>query len=133
VTAVLIGPERESEGIVADGVTFKKAAKSAENVLDAGWLAIPAGGTFQLAEKQAIMGLVKDGKIIGIADPIKAGISHLQMAEKLGIKLENGNLPQGVESFLVQKYEGDIKVIGGGASNFKISPDAKSVVEKIFQ
>jgi hypothetical protein len=86
-------------------------------------------GAFVLAEKQVIMGLVKDGKLIGISDPIQAGLSHAQMAERLGLKLENGKPPKGVEGFFAEKRNGQVKIIGAGIQNFKISPETRKTVE----
>ena len=104
-------------------------ATKIERALKVGWFAVPKNGAFALGEKQVVMGLIKDGKIVGLADPIKAGLSHAQMAEKLGMKLENGQLPKGVEGFLAEKIGGKIKSTGAGIAEFKLSAESKKIID----
>jgi RHS repeat-associated protein len=123
-------------GVIKVGGKVLKAAEEGSQIVQvvkAGWHTIPKSGIFQMAEKQYVMGLVKDGKIVALADPIKAGVSHLQMAKEIGLDVASGKLPNGVESFLAEKVGGAIKVVGGGISNFKISSDASQAVEKVLK
>ena len=117
-----------------------KVAADAEEVVDAGkvlksgWAAAVESDKFLLAEKQAVSGIIKDGKVIGIGD---AELAHRELAEKLGIQLINGKLPPGMEGFLAQKIGGKINVAGaainGSGAFLTISDAGKKAVETFMQ
>ena len=71
--------------------------------------------------------------MIGLADPLDAGISHAQMANELGIELVNGKLPAGVEGFFAQKLNGGLQMTGAGIANFKLSDSASALLNVFFK
>jgi RHS repeat-associated protein len=97
------------------------------------WMPVPQSGGMQLADNQAVMGIIQNGQIIGLGNPVaEDGLSHLQMAQQLGIDTTGGVLPQGVEGFLVQKINGAVGISGGGISDFVLSPSAEASIQSFF-
>ena len=105
------------------------------------WIPVSNEG-MQLANNQAVMGIIQDGKIVGLADPnygildptaVDVGISHLEMANQLGIDTAGGVLPQGVEGFFVANRNGVLDISGPGVANFNISPSATTLLQQFFQ
>jgi RHS repeat-associated protein len=98
------------------------------------WIPVPTSGGMTLANNQAVMGIIQNGQILGMGDAsmVEGGLSHLQMAQQLGIPTTGGALPAGTEGFLVQSWNGQLNVVGGGASNFQISASATAALKSFF-
>ena len=127
---MMIGPGGEEKTLLSAGEEAMRMGK----LLKAGWFTKVGTEAIQLGENRAVSGLIKDGKVIGIGDPL---LGHGELAKKLGIELVNGKLPQGMEGFLAQKTAGKVGIVGAGINGtgeeLVISEAGKKVAESFFK
>jgi RHS repeat-associated protein len=138
--AMIIGGGQEEKSLLSaadKAIEYEKAALASQTgtKLTEGWFTKAGTGAFHLAEKQAVSGILKDGKVIGIGD---ANLGHSELAKQLGIELSNGKLPAGMEGFLVRKAGGKLDIAGAGINApgnpyLVISEAGKKTVETFFK
>lgn len=89
-----------------------------------------------LKDGDVVVGLVKDGKIIKMAeygDRPELAPSHEDLARMINALVERGVLQPGVEAFTVWKEAGKLLIRGSNNFNVDVSPETRALLEKSFQ